>query len=153
MELVLLGLVAILGMAAIVLWMRANALDKELNYVRRRSQDQIFELGGMVNDLSSEVKKLTIQVRPLAGSLRFRPDLRMDELIEVHEAAPEVLAGFHIGGCDSCAVDPDSTLLDVAKEKNMPVETLVGALNDLIDGTTTNRHVAVSGLLQIQSSR
>ena len=153
MEWILLGLVAITGMAAVVLWQRASAIEKELNYVRRRSQDQIYELSDMVNDLTGQVTRLAIQVRPLAGDVRFRPDLRMDELIELHEAAPEVLAGFHIGGCDSCAVEPHATLAEVAQEKNMPVEILVGALNDLIDGKTSSRPAEVSGLLQIQSSR
>ena len=98
------GTIAIVGLVALWAFRRASALEKEIAFVRRRSQAQIDELTDEMFKLQGELRHVRALVRT-GGTLRFSPDLRIDELADLHPDAPAVLATFHIGGCQSCAVD------------------------------------------------
>jgi hypothetical protein len=43
-----------------------------------------------------------------------------------------VLAAFHVGGCDSCAAEPDETLARVCAERGIDAAALLGTLNALV---------------------
>jgi hypothetical protein len=53
------------------------------------------------------------------------------EVIALHPQAQEVLAGFHLGGCSSCAVDPDASLADVCRQSGVDVGLVLANLNNL----------------------
>jgi hypothetical protein len=44
----------------------------------------------------------------------------------------QILAGFHLGGCSDCAIEPDETLAQICAERGLAVDTLVGNLNMLV---------------------
>jgi hypothetical protein len=56
------------------------------------------------------------------------------EIYAMHPRAAEVLAGFHLGGCSSCAVSPDETLAGAARQNNLNLDMMLGALRQLADG-------------------
>jgi hypothetical protein len=52
----------------------------------------------------------------------------------VHPQVQQVLAGFHLGGCSSCAVDPDDTLAEICAGQGQDLNLLIQNLNLLLDG-------------------
>jgi outer membrane murein-binding lipoprotein Lpp len=144
------------GLTALWAFRRTTSLEKEIDYVRRRANDQIDELAEDVERLRGEVRRLRVAVRT-GGSLRFTPDLRVDELADVHPDAPAVLASFHIGGCQSCAVAGDTTLAAAVQEKGANLDQVLAALNALLEPDNAARAeratIGHGGLIQIQTGR
>jgi hypothetical protein len=146
-----------LAIVAFTAFSQIRGLNKEIDFVRRRSLDHTSDLAEEILKLQDEVRKLRVQSRMGGGTLKFTPDVRIDELSAIHPAATDVLASFHIGGCSDCAVDDSDTLAGAAREKGVELETLLTALNGLLepDGKTAKdlERIGTSGLLQIQTSR
>lgn len=146
-----------LVIVAFVAFNQIRGLNKEIDFVRRRSLDHTSDLAEEILKLQEDVRKLRLQTRMGGGTIRFTPDVRIDELTAIHPAATDVLASFHIGGCSDCAVDDADTLAGAAREKGVELDKLLGALNGLLDpnGKTveTLEKIGTSGLLQIQSTR
>jgi hypothetical protein len=151
-EWIALAVSAALVIALIVVSRQAASAARDVEFVRRRTTDRIYELSAMVNQLDADVRRLKLQAK-LGGDIRFTKDLRIDELMDVHEAAPEVLAGFHIGGCASCSVEPDMTLEQAAQARGANLSAVLHSLNGLLDGQRTLPASSASGLLQIQNAR
>jgi hypothetical protein len=74
-----------------------------------------------------------------AGNLRVTGDMTVDEITTLHPQAATILAGFHIGGCASCAVDGATRLDQAVVASGGSLEPVLVALNDLVtesaDGT------------------
>ncbi|GIW08288.1 MAG: hypothetical protein KatS3mg060_3093 [Dehalococcoidia bacterium] len=144
------------GVAALWAFRRTTTLEKEIAYVRRRANDQIDDLTDEVEKLQREIRLLRAIVRS-GGTLRFTPDLRVDELADIHPDAPAVLASFHIGGCQSCAVDGNETLAAAVQAKGANLDQVLAALNALLTPDNAARaelaKIGPGGLLQIQTGR
>jgi len=130
------------GMAAglaglLVAWLavrRAQKLEQRLDSL----YDRYFALSNRMREMDEEtqtrIADLGVTVRRQAGLLKFEPQMTIQEAYDMHPRAIEVLAGFHLGGCASCAVSPDQTLGDAARRHNINVDGLLGALRTLADG-------------------
>jgi len=69
-----------------------------------------------------------------AGDLKVTPDMTVDQVTALHPQAAAVLAGFHIGGCASCAVDGSTRLEEALTANGGQIEPLLVALNNLVVG-------------------
>jgi hypothetical protein len=69
-----------------------------------------------------------------AGDLKVTRDMTVDQVTALHPQAAAVLAGFHIGGCASCAVDGSVRLEEVVAANGGQLEPLLVALNNLVIG-------------------
>ncbi|MCS6801721.1 MAG: hypothetical protein RMM58_11470 [Chloroflexota bacterium] len=149
-------MIAAVGVAALWAFRRTTRLEKEIEYVRRRATDQIDDLSEEVERLRTELRRLRVAVRT-GGTLRFTPDLRIDELADIHPEAPAVLASFHIGGCQSCAVDGGETLAGAVRARGANLDQVLAALNALLEPDNAARaelaKIGPGGLLQIQTGR
>jgi hypothetical protein len=151
-----LAMIVAVGVAALWAFRRTTALEKEIAFVRRRATDQIDELAEEIEKLHGEVRRLRATVAT-GGTLRFTPELRIDELAALHPDAPAVLASFHIGGCGSCAVEGDTTLAAAVAERGANLDQVLAALNALLAPDNAARaelaKIGHGGLLQIQTGR
>jgi hypothetical protein len=54
------------------------------------------------------------------------------EAQRLHPQTEQVLAAFHLGGCSSCAVDPDVTLAEAGRQRGIDSAQLLASLNQLL---------------------
>lgn len=97
-----------------------------------RFSDQVRE---KVEGLESEIRTLKTQLRAKSGGVVFTSDMSIGEAVTIDPRVSQVLGGFHIGGCDSCAVSDTDTLAYAATGNNQDIEQVLTALNKL---TTTD---------------
>jgi hypothetical protein len=133
---------------------RTGALNREVQHVRSQNYERHYELVDQIDRLRTEVKTLRREVRRAAGAPeRFTPDMTFAEAYDLHPAAQTVLAGFHIGGCNSCAVDEEETLAEGAAHNGASLDDLLQSLNGLLDGRPPAAPLpSRSGLIQIDLS-
>jgi hypothetical protein len=113
-------------------------LQQELGGVTRRLDRYnraLFEANEQVRRLESglaeQAARLRAEMRCSRGEPAAAPDMSVREVIALHPQAQEVLAGFHLGGCSSCAVDPDASLADVCRQSGVDVGLVLANLNNL----------------------
>ncbi|HRW47824.1 MAG TPA: hypothetical protein P5333_09925, partial [Caldilinea sp.] len=56
-------------------------------------------------DLETAQSELRIELLKRTGDARFEPTMTVREAQLMHPQAQQILAGYHLGGCSSCAVD------------------------------------------------
>lgn len=132
-----LSILALLAAAAALamIW----KLQQELGQATRRLDRYnraLFDVNDEVRTLREELAEsraaLRVELMERTGSLHFSPEMTVREATRIHPQVQQVLAGFHVGGCDSCAVEPDETLAQICAEKGVAVESLLGTLNILV---------------------
>jgi hypothetical protein len=131
-------LALVLAFAAIVwVWSQQREIERLTRRLDRYNK-ALFDMGDEVRTLREEsaasMAELRVALNRQAGSLRFAPEMSLREAQLIHPQVHEVLAGFHLGGCESCAVEPDDTLAEICAAKGVPMEQLLGTLNLLVAG-------------------
>ena len=53
----------------------------------------------------------------------------------LHPQAQQILAGYHLGGCSSCAIDDGDTLAAICQSSGIAPATLLSDLNRLLEGS------------------
>lgn len=127
---ILAAVVAVLAIA----W--AWRLQQEMERLTRRLDRynrSLFDASDHLRTLEEELKQTTaalhVETMQRAGALQFTPNTTVREAELIHPQAMQVLAGFHLGGCESCAVEPDTTLEQACLEKGADMNALLGNLN------------------------
>jgi hypothetical protein len=109
----------------------AERLDNTRNSHYRFS-DQVRETE---EGLENEIRTLKAQLRARNGGPAFTAETTIGEAVAIDPRVSQVLGGFHIGGCDSCAVSDTDTLAYAAAGNGQEIERVLAALNKL---TTTD---------------
>ncbi|RIK37982.1 MAG: hypothetical protein DCC55_22560 [Chloroflexi bacterium] len=114
-------------------------LQQELAVATRRLDrynKSLFEANDELRRLREEVTETTaqlrVEIRRQGGQNGFEPEMTVREAQLLHPQAQQILAGFHLGGCSSCAVEPDATLAAVCADHGVDVQQLVQTLNRLV---------------------
>jgi hypothetical protein len=101
-----------------------------------RYNKALFDAGDEVRrlreQLVEEAAHLRADLRRLQGQ-SFSSEMTVREAQLLHPQTDQVMAGFHLGGCSHCAVEPDATLAQVCHEHGIPVDRLVANLNLLVE--------------------
>jgi len=63
----------------------------------------------------------------------FTLDMTVQDCIDAHPRAREVLAGMHLGGCAHCHIAEFETLDQIADGYGVPKDMLIDTLNSLWD--------------------
>jgi hybrid cluster-associated redox disulfide protein len=79
-----------------------------------------------------ELVALKFELLKSQGKLAITPDMKIGEVVLAHPQARQILAGFHLGGCSSCAVDEGQTLGEAAAVNGRELEPMLAALNTLV---------------------
>lgn len=61
----------------------------------------------------------------------FTPEMTVDEAFKMHAGARRVFARFHLGGCSNCAISETHTIGQVSIDYGIPLDMLLGSLNEL----------------------
>jgi len=127
-----------LGLALIGLFMawQANRKNKELQNRIGQIHSRLFQVrrDGLEAQeaMQQELTRLRFELLKTQGRLQISGEMTMDEVLMVHPMAGQVLAGFHVGGCSSCAVDGSQRLDLALASSGQPLEPVLVALNKLL---------------------
>jgi hypothetical protein len=132
-----LSIIAILAALAAAAY--AWQLQREVARLTRRLDrynKALFDTGEQLRTLREETLQAQAEVRVAlmerTGGVRFTPETTLREAQLAHPQVQQVLAAFHVGGCDSCAAEPDETLARVCAERGIDAGALLGTLNALV---------------------
>ena len=116
-------------------------LNSELAVATRRLDrynkalfDANDEIRRLREGVEEDVAALRVAMRQQGGALEFTPDMTIREVLMAHPQAEQILAGFHLGGCSHCAVEPGERLADACREHGVDLQVVVGNLNLLTQG-------------------
>lgn len=90
------------------------------------------EVRSMQEALAEATAALRAEMMTSTGTARFTPEMTARTAMLLHPQVNEILAGFHLGGCSDCAIEPDETLAQICQERGIAVDTLLGNLNMLV---------------------
>ncbi len=115
-------------------------LQQELARATRRLDRYnraLFDANDEIRKLREEFADTMAQLRvemlhSVAGPLAYTPQMTVREALLVHPQTEQILAGFHLGGCSSCAVAPDETLAQICREQGRDLTELLHNLNLLL---------------------
>jgi hypothetical protein len=124
-----------LALVALGLAWRARQRNAELQDRLARALKTLYDTRGNFRALREEYdtkfSSLDVALKKASGELRIEPSLRLSDLYMLEPRAQSVLAAFHIGGCDSCAVDDHATLAEAAQQTGANLDRVLAALNNL----------------------
>lgn len=116
-------------------------LQQELTTITRRLDRYnraLFDAGDEVRRLREEMAETTAQLRVeikrRSSEPLFQPTTTIREADLLHPQAQQLMAGLHLGGCSSCAVEPEMTLAQACAEHGVDLATLLQNLNLLVEG-------------------
>lgn len=108
---------------------------KQLTERLENTRNSHFRLGDQMREkvetLETELSTLKRQLRAKSGEAVFTSDMSIGEAVSVDPRVTKVLGGFHIGGCDSCAVSDTDTLAYAAAGNGQDIDLVLTALNKL----------------------
>jgi hypothetical protein len=125
-----------IGLIGFLMAWRANAKNKDLQERIARTNSRVYdlrrELLEMQQTAQQETMQLKFQLLKSQGELKVTPDMKIGEIVALHPQAEQILAGFHLGGCASCATDPGQTLSEAIGSYGRELEPILVALNTLV---------------------
>lgn len=118
---------------AFVSYRRHNKLQVELV----KSRGMVFDLSRGVREIREELKQTRHQLQIIMqqgnGAFRFEKTTRVRDAMAMHPAVRDIFAGFHLGGCSSCAINEEDTIEQVAVGHQKDINLLLTTLNGLMD--------------------
>lgn len=125
----------IAAIALLYAW-RLQQENEKLRGRLDRYNKTLFTVENEVRSLREELAEASASLRAelmqSTGTARFTPDMTARTAILLHPQVNQILAGFHLGGCSDCAIEPDETLAQICVERGVEVDTLLGNLNMLV---------------------
>jgi hypothetical protein len=140
-------------MGTIIAWIALLAGVAALGLVWKLSQDMarvtrrldrynraLFDAGDQIRKLEEQLAhteaQLRVEIMRGSGQLRVEPSMTVREITALHPQAEQLLAGLHIGGCSSCAVEPNETLAQICTSNGIDLNMVVSNLNNLVQADT-----------------
>lgn len=126
----------LVGLVALFMAWRSGQAVKDLKARNAQLNSRLYDLRAemhrTVEAQQKAITQLKFEMLRQAGNLKVTGDMTVDEVMMLHPQAAAVLAGFHIGGCASCAVDGSTRLDEAVAGSDGQLEPLLVALNNLV---------------------
>lgn len=126
----------ILGLAGVVMAWLCNRKNADLKERIAETNSRIYRLRRENEETQAKAEKdlmaLKFELLKLKGDLRVEPSMKIGEILAIHPQAQQVLSGFHLGGCSSCAIDEQQSLAEAAALNGRELEPILVSLNALI---------------------
>lgn len=128
--------------AALLALVYARKLQQEIQSATRRLDrynralfDANDEIRRLQEQLTATAAELRVAIRQQGQEVRFEPQMTVHEVSLLHPQAEQILASFHLGGCSSCALDPNETLAQACAEHGQDLNQVLRNLNLLLNAT------------------
>lgn len=129
------GLALLMSLAAVgYAWKLQQELlvaTRRLDRYNRALYSANDDLRQLREELSETKAQLRVELMLGNHHAAFTPTTTVREAQLLHGQAAQVLAGYHLGGCSSCAVEPDATLGQICQEQGRDLTQLLVTLNGL----------------------
>lgn len=129
------GLALLMSLAAVgYAWKLQQELQgatRRLDRYNRALYSANDDLRQLREELSETKAQLRVELMLGNHNTAFTPAMTVREAQLLHSQAAQVLAGYHLGGCSSCAVEPDATLAAICQEQGRDLSQLLATLNGL----------------------
>ena len=129
------GLALLMSLAAVgYAWKLQQELQgatRRLDRYNRALYSANDDLRQLREELSETKAQLRVELMQGQNGRVFTPATTVREAQLLHGQAAQVLAGYHLGGCSSCAVEPDATLAEICQEQGRDLAQLLATLNGL----------------------
>ena len=130
-------LALVIGLIAVAY---AWKLQQELHTATRRLDRYNRALFDANDELRKVREEMTAALAGVQAGMRlpsgahplFAPQMKVRDAVTLHPQAEQILAAFHLGGCNSCAVDSNDTLAAVCQENGRDLSQLLQNLNLLV---------------------
>lgn len=149
-------LALVVAAAALIYGWRLQQENEKLRGRLDRYNRTLFatenDVRALHDELAERTAVLQAEMMQRTGTTRFTPDMTARTALLLHPQVNQILAGFHLGGCSSCAIEPDETLAQICTERGIEVDTLMDNLNMLVANVATpqsNGHVAAPTLVKL----
>jgi len=123
------------GAALFLVWKLSLDLAQASRRLDRYNRS-LFEAGDQIRKLEEQVAVTTARLRAeilrQSGQVTVHPHMTVREVTALHPQAEQVLASLHIGGCSSCAANPDETLAQICAGNGSDLDLVMGSLNSLL---------------------
>lgn len=116
-----------------------NRANRRLDRYNRALYDANDEIRALQEELAAQVANLRGEIARSTGQVLFHPQMSIAEIHAMHPQAEQVLAGFHLGGCSSCATNPGDRLDQLCGSSGIDVTQVVGNLNALFGSNGVSR--------------
>lgn len=115
-----------------------STATRRLDRYNRAIFDANDELRSLRADMEQSSAALRVEIMRAGGALRVTPETTMQEVELMHPQVGQVLAAFHVGGCSDCSVAPTDTMAQLCVARDLPLETLLANLNQLVEVGNAN---------------
>lgn len=129
------------ALALVYAWKLGHELataNRRLDRYNRALYDADDQIRRLREEVAESTARLRVELMQRTGAVAFAPHMTVREAQQLHPQVPQVLAGFHLGGCSSCAVEPDDTLAEACSEHGVDPAALLATLNGLLAGVNGN---------------
>ncbi len=127
-------IVLLVAIAAFVYAFMVQRRVADLTQRLSRASNNVYQLSSQVEELSQQLdtqgKEMRFELRQATGQIVIAPATTIAEVQNNHPHADEILASFHMGGCQSCAVSPDETIAAACSRLNVNQTALLAALRN-----------------------
>lgn len=124
----------VVALVALVYAWVAHRQTTDLRRRLERLSGQLYDVNLHLEALQDQLRKteqeLRFTIRQATGQLNYGPETTIGEIQATHPYADAILAGFHIGGCHSCAVSPEESVAAVCARLNVNQTALLAALRN-----------------------
>ena len=136
----------ILAAFGLVLAWGSNRKNTELRERIAQVNSRVYNLRREMQEAQEQAQleqmKLKYELLKLQGNLQVTGQMKIGEVMALHPQAQQVLAGFHIGGCGSCAVDDQQSLAEAVALNGRELEPILVALNTLLTESNGGGQIA-----------
>lgn len=110
-----------------------HTATRRLDRYNRALYDANDEIRKVREELTAALAQVWAESRlPQGVTAHFEPQMKVRDAVASHPQVEQILAAFHLGGCRSCAVDPNDTLADICREHGRDLAQLLQNLNLLM---------------------
>ena len=127
------------AVALVYAWRLQQELDRATRRLDRYNR-ALFDANDEIRQLREEAvataAQLRVEWKQRTGDITFQPQMTVREAQLLHPQTQQILAGFHLGGCSNCAIEPDDTLAKVCSENGLDLNGLMNNLNSLVTNSS-----------------
>ncbi len=122
------------GSALFLIWKLGVDLATATRRLDRYNRS-LYDAGEQIRKLEEKLAETTailrVEMMHKGAPITVRPEMTVGQVTALHPQAAQVLAGLHIGGCSSCAANPDETLAQICADNGLDLSKVLGNLNSL----------------------
>lgn len=123
---------ALLGGYCFLLGRRTRSQSQRIEQLSDRLYSWGAETRSHIEEVRGLIKAMEMRARRSAGEQVVSPDMLIADVLAIHPRMKEVLAGMHLGGCNSCSVSTVETLGQGAASYGLNIDEILAEIEKFL---------------------